>query len=410
MARILIVDDRPINRQFLAGLMEYAGHETLEAGDGVEALELLQAQRPDLTICDLMMPRMDGYEFVHQVRTSRSLAESKIILYTAAYRREEAVRLAEATGVGHVITKPCEPREILRIVEQVLQSEPTIAPRFSEDAFQATHVRLLTDSLVERANDLELVNAKLAALIELGIELAAQRDADLLLDAFVKTARSIVPAQWSVVAILDPSGECISWFEAAGAVGSAELAPLLQPRAGILGSILDGRRAARRSGPGASPAALGFANGHPPLESFLGVPLTWGSESVGWFYLANRLLYDAFTEEDERIACTLGTLLAVTFTNLRLSADVRAHAVCLEKEIAERRQAETALRASETTFSTAFPTSPASLSISRVADGTVIEVNDSLPEEEPSARPAPGQPHRRVRRGNALLGILLIPT
>jgi CheY-like chemotaxis protein len=63
MAKILIVDDRPTNRQFLVTLLVYTGHHLLEAADGAAALDMARRERPDLVITDLIMPSMDGFEF-----------------------------------------------------------------------------------------------------------------------------------------------------------------------------------------------------------------------------------------------------------------------------------------------------------------------------------------------------------
>src|SRR5688572_18913335 len=68
MATILVVDDRPTNRQFLSTLLGYGGHRLLEAADGAEALRLVKAERPDLVISDILMPTMDGFEFAKSVR------------------------------------------------------------------------------------------------------------------------------------------------------------------------------------------------------------------------------------------------------------------------------------------------------------------------------------------------------
>lgn len=66
MAVILLIDDRAVNRQFLATLLAYAGHRTVEAADGAEGLAAVQAERPDLVITDILMPVMDGLEFVRR--------------------------------------------------------------------------------------------------------------------------------------------------------------------------------------------------------------------------------------------------------------------------------------------------------------------------------------------------------
>ena len=68
MATILVVDDRPANREFLRTLLGYQSHRVLEAIDGAEALALVKSARPDLVISDILMPTMDGYEFVYRLR------------------------------------------------------------------------------------------------------------------------------------------------------------------------------------------------------------------------------------------------------------------------------------------------------------------------------------------------------
>ena len=73
MATILVVDDRPINRELLVTLLGYGGHRMLEAPDGEKALAIARAERPELIIADIIMPAMDGYEFARQVRKDAKL-------------------------------------------------------------------------------------------------------------------------------------------------------------------------------------------------------------------------------------------------------------------------------------------------------------------------------------------------
>jgi len=98
MASILIVEDRAVDRLFLTTLLGYQGHGTLEASDGAEALALVQSRRPHLVISDVMMPTMDGYEFVRQMRAIPAVAETPVIFYTATYHEREARALAERCG------------------------------------------------------------------------------------------------------------------------------------------------------------------------------------------------------------------------------------------------------------------------------------------------------------------------
>src|SRR5712672_544795 len=124
MATILIVDDHPTNRAFLVMLLSYAGHHSHEAGDGAEALEVVRAAQPDLVIADVLMPTMDGYEFVRRLRADPAIARTPLVFYTATYLEHEAQALARDCGVEHVLVKPAPPELILRTVAAVLAHGP----------------------------------------------------------------------------------------------------------------------------------------------------------------------------------------------------------------------------------------------------------------------------------------------
>src|SRR5204863_2768638 len=99
MANILIVDDQPANREVLSSLLAYGGHRLLEASNGAEALQVTRGEHPDLVITDILMPVMDGYEFVKQLRADPSIAQTPVIYYTAHYLEREARALAEKSGI-----------------------------------------------------------------------------------------------------------------------------------------------------------------------------------------------------------------------------------------------------------------------------------------------------------------------
>jgi CheY-like chemotaxis protein len=106
MATILIVDDRPSNRAYLMALLGFTEHRLLEAEDGAAALQLVRAERPELIITDILMPTMDGYEFVQRLRADRALAATRVIFYSAVYAERETVAMARSCGVQTVLSKP----------------------------------------------------------------------------------------------------------------------------------------------------------------------------------------------------------------------------------------------------------------------------------------------------------------
>jgi diguanylate cyclase (GGDEF)-like protein len=161
MATILIVDDRPINREFLLALLGYAGHRLLEAADGDEALKLVRAERPDLVLTDIMMPGMDGYRFVLQLRSERDMPLTRVMFLTAVYVEPEARALAQALGVSRFVTKPVEPDALMKVVDAVL-AEPV--PDHHDD--QASSVDLIDKYLRLTANKLHRHTLELEELAE----------------------------------------------------------------------------------------------------------------------------------------------------------------------------------------------------------------------------------------------------
>ena len=101
MAVILILEDRAIDRTLLATVLRSAGHAVIEASDGVEGLRLAEGIPPDLVISDILMPTMDGYEFVRRMRDVPALARTPVIFYTATYHeREVTVELLNASSMA----------------------------------------------------------------------------------------------------------------------------------------------------------------------------------------------------------------------------------------------------------------------------------------------------------------------
>ncbi len=161
MAKILIVDDRQVNREFLSTLLSYQNHHLLEAGLASEGLAIIRTEYPDLVIADILMPEIDGFEFVRQIRAIPEIAATRVIFYSANYVESEARALAKACGVEHVIAKPSEPEQILKMVQEALGITPPPASTVPSAEFDRAHQRLLIDKLAQKVNELESLNTNL---------------------------------------------------------------------------------------------------------------------------------------------------------------------------------------------------------------------------------------------------------
>jgi PAS domain S-box-containing protein len=355
VATILIIDDRPANRDYLVTLLGYGGHRLLQAGDGAEGLGIARAEHPDLVIADILMPTMDGYEFVRQLRADPAIANTPVIFYTAHYHEREARTLADACGVAHVLTKPCEPEVVLRTVNAALGVTPPPAAAHSTEEFDRDHLRLLTDKLSQKADELKRANERLTALVDLGLDLGSERDPRRLLQSFCHRAREIVGARYALVGVLDKEGRQLRHAVTSG-MGPEIAAPLgsLDPRQGILEAVLNEGRCARRLNPGGRPGGLGLSPSFPPFQSFLGAPLLSPARVFGWLCLLDKLGGEEFSADDERVAGVLAAQVGRVYENGSLYTDVLRHTADLELEVAERQRAEAALRESEEKFRGAF--------------------------------------------------------
>jgi diguanylate cyclase (GGDEF)-like protein len=164
MAKVLIVDDHQANRELFVTLLGYAGHRSLEARNGVEALEIARAEYPDLVITDILMPRMDGFTLVRRLRTDPLLENTSVIFQTAHYLDKEIRGLAADCGVHYILVKPVEPQQILKTVSEALSQPVALSglPRTGE--FQQEHLELLANKLYQKVSELETANAHLRNL------------------------------------------------------------------------------------------------------------------------------------------------------------------------------------------------------------------------------------------------------
>ena len=166
MATVLVVDDVAANRELMAMLLGYRGHEVIEACDGADALALAQSRHPDVVVSDVLMPGIDGLELVHRLRSApdEQAAHAPVIFYTANYLEPETRPIAEACGVSQVVLRSADPRELLDAVDVALRNGPVdIAPRPAAE-FAAVHARAINAKLVEKVRALRHTEGRFEAM------------------------------------------------------------------------------------------------------------------------------------------------------------------------------------------------------------------------------------------------------
>tara|TARA_B110001454_G_scaffold28073_1_gene27434 strand:- start:24950 stop:26593 length:1644 start_codon:yes stop_codon:yes gene_type:complete len=162
---ILILDDNLLFRMITKNILLERGYLVLEGSNGKEGLDLIQQHKPDLVITDVLMPIMDGYEFLRNIRLSSTYPHLKVIFYTGTYSGYEEIALAKSGGVSAVLIKPAEPDEILNAVTAALSSvsgtNSEIGPRYERE-----HLRILTNQLSKKVLELEQFNHQLSKEIQ----------------------------------------------------------------------------------------------------------------------------------------------------------------------------------------------------------------------------------------------------
>lgn len=119
--KILVVDDQKHIVRLVQITLEKAGYEVVMAYDGVEALEQVEKEIPDLIVLDVMMPRMDGFEVLQKLQANTKYQTIPVIMLTAKAQDADIWR-GWASGVSSYLVKPFNPRELLTFVQRILQS------------------------------------------------------------------------------------------------------------------------------------------------------------------------------------------------------------------------------------------------------------------------------------------------
>ncbi|MBD2465891.1 response regulator transcription factor [Oscillatoria sp. FACHB-1407] len=126
--RLLLIDDDPNLILLVKDYLEFRGYEVITAENGQEALEVLQKETPDMIICDVMMPQMDGYSLVEHVRKDPRTSWIPVLFLSAKGQSQDRVKGLN-TGADVYMVKPFEPEELVAQVESSLKQASRLIQR-----------------------------------------------------------------------------------------------------------------------------------------------------------------------------------------------------------------------------------------------------------------------------------------
>ncbi|MGF1492245.1 MAG: response regulator transcription factor [Microcoleaceae cyanobacterium] len=120
MSKVMVVEDSVTQREMISDLLRDSGLQVTVARDGLEALEKLQKHSPDLVVLDIVMPRMNGYEFCRRLKSDPKT--QKIAVVMCSSKGEEFDRYwGMKQGADAYIAKPFQPTELIGTVKQLLR-------------------------------------------------------------------------------------------------------------------------------------------------------------------------------------------------------------------------------------------------------------------------------------------------
>jgi len=165
--KVLVVDDQYINRYMLEKLLTGNGFEVVLAENGYEALEAVTSDSIELIISDILLPKMDGFQFCREIKSNPEFAKIPFIFYTAAYTEKKDQDFAMSLGADRYIIKPADPGEFISIIRELIGDLPhysndTILPIYLEnEEYLSEHNRRLFHQLEKKLIELETLNKEL---------------------------------------------------------------------------------------------------------------------------------------------------------------------------------------------------------------------------------------------------------
>lgn len=166
MSRVLIIDDRAVDREFLRSVLEGVGHDVVEAEDGEEGLALARQVNPALILSDILLPGRDGFSLCRELQKDAALRHVPFVFVTAAYAEERYQQFARDVGAVRVLRKPFTASQLRKVVADATsdaapQDMTQRLRRLDDSSFHERHAEAVTSKLRQKVAELEAANEQL---------------------------------------------------------------------------------------------------------------------------------------------------------------------------------------------------------------------------------------------------------
>jgi signal transduction histidine kinase/DNA-binding response OmpR family regulator len=327
-SRILLADDNADMREYISRLLGDR-YEVEAVGNGQEALQAATRRRPDLLISDIMMPELDGFGLLKELRAHRDLRDIPVI-FLSARAGEEAKVEGLRHGADDYLVKPFSAREL----------HARVAANIELSGMRSERTKLLE----EEALVLELLN-------KVGTGVAAELNLERAVQFVTDAATELTGAAFGsfFYNVLDERGESYTLYSLSGVPREAFSKFPMPRNTAVFAPTFSGEGVVRSDDIlkdaryGKNDPHYGMPKGHLPVRSYLAAPVVSRSGEVLGGLFFGHSEPGKFTEHSERLVVGIAAQAAIAIDNARLFQ-------AAEREVAERRRAEVALQALNTTL------------------------------------------------------------
>ena len=371
---VVVADDHADSRQLIATLLGYRQYRVFQAADGLEALTLIEAERPDLVISDLLMPRMDGFELARRIRANADLRTLPLVFYSATYHLEQVGLIASECAVSGVITKPAGPKEVFAAVDRALRVRHMPSPSVPDAHLDRMQYAIVRDRAAEESARFEAARQRLVDVAALGQSLARIDSPVDVASMFCLCARDILLVKESCVMLAGPDGDTVYAHIDCAADGRPRVSYHSRPIPAGVSADCDAA-----TGMLTEPAARAlFGADRIRPSSTVVAPITSAGRCYGWLYVGDPLGPEhSLKSIDHATVAAMAAMLAARFESTHRAAVLRESEAQLADEAAARRRTEAELRAADEHFHVLFEDIQDGM-IQATGDGTLLRVNSAL--------------------------------